>query len=230
MNYQVIPSLMDMMTTNVSISLVNYIPMVHYGTPTISGWAALFKRMFDVVVSLLVLVLLGPLMLAATILIRLDSPGGAIFRQWRVGRGSHRFRMYKFRTMVTGAESKGPLTVDNDPRITRVGCFLRRTSIDELPQVFNVLLGQMSLVGPRAVVPFIADKFNEHEQLTLNVQPGLTGLAQVSGRDALGFYDKSLLNLYYIRNYSFLLDLKIMLKTVQVVLRREGTEGVRLTN
>ena len=228
--YKVIPTLMDMMTTNVNIHLINYIPMVHYGKPTIAGWPALFKRLFDIVSTSVALVMLAPLLLVVAAIIRMDSKGPAIFRQWRVGRGGHLFRIFKFRTMCEGAEKMGALTTDGDPRITRIGRFLRKTSIDELPQLFNVLLGQMSLVGPRAVVPHVADKFNDQEKLTLNVTPGLTGLAQVSGRDALGFYDKSLLNLYYIRNYSFLLDLKIVLKTIQVVLKQEGTEGVRITS
>lgn len=229
-DYQVIPSLQDMVTCSTNISLVNYVPMLHYGKPVIAGWAALFKRMFDIVASAAGLLVLSPLFAITALAIRLDSKGPAVFKQWRVGKDGHRFRIYKFRTMCNDAEKKGALTEDNDPRITRLGRLLRKTSIDELPQLVNVLLGQMSLVGPRAVVPFVADKFSELERLSLNVQPGLTGLAQVSGRDALGFYDKSLLNLYYIRNYSFLLDMKIIFKTFQVVLLAEGTEGTKITS
>jgi lipopolysaccharide/colanic/teichoic acid biosynthesis glycosyltransferase len=127
--------------------------------------------------------------------------------------------------MVTNAEAQGPLTLIQDPRITRFGAFLRRWSIDELLQFINVLLGDMSVIGPRAVVPYVANRFNDIEKMTLAVRPGISGLAQVSGRNTLGFYDKSLLNLYYIRNYSIFLDIKIIFRTVLAVLGNEGIDG-----
>jgi len=226
--YRYIPTFMEVLVSGARVDLVNFVPTVQFGKSNIEGWNVLFKRSFDVVISFAALVLLSWLFLFASAWIMLDSPGPPFFVQIRVGRYGRRFKMFKFRTMHHGAENGSPLTRPEDPRITRAGKFLRRTSIDELPQLINVLTGDMSLVGPRAVVPFVADKFNELEEITLNVSPGMTGLAQVSGRDELSFKDKSVLNIYYIRNYSLLLDLRILLRTIVAVLKRVGTNGTRM--
>lgn len=221
-DYRILPSYFDMVASRAQIDLINFVPLIHFGHPTISGWSNFLKRVFDLLVATVALILLSPLFLVIMILILLDSPGPPIFTQHRVGRGGKQFRVYKFRTMVQGSERRGPLTVDNDPRVTKIGKFLRRWSFDELPQLLNVIKGDMSIVGPRAVVPFVVERFNDLERLTLNILPGITGLAQVSGRDAVSFRDKSMLNIYYIRNYSFLLDLKIILRTIRTIVSGEG--------
>jgi len=226
-DYRVMPTFLQMMTSHSRVDLINYVPVVRYGAPRIEGWDALFKHTFDWVVATVLLTLSLPVMIAAIIAILVDSRGFPIFVQKRVGRDGNLFHIFKFRTMRMGAQAEGDLTGDEDPRITRVGRFLRRFSIDEIPQMFNVLLGQMSMVGPRAVVPYVAERFDDMERMTLNVLPGITGLAQVSGRNELGFHGKSLLNIYYIRNYSIFLDVKILFKTFQVVFLREGTGGTK---
>jgi len=161
------------------------------------------------------------------ILVWITSSGFPVFAQKRVGQDGAHFRMLKFRTMYKGSENGAKLTLHDDPRITRLGKILRRYSLDELPQLFNVLVGDMSLVGPRAVISYVVDKFDDLERMTLNVRPGVTGLAQISGRNELSFVEKSLLNIYYVKNYSLLLDLKILLKTFFAVISRVGTNGTR---
>jgi len=226
--YRILPSFLDMLTSRANIELVNYTPIIHFGPTTIEGWNALFKRLMDVTFSAVGLLVLTPFLVVVGVMIVLDSTGGPLFIQTRTGKNQRRFKMIKFRTMFAHAPDGPPLTQANDSRITRVGRWLRRYSIDELPQLANVLVGDMSLVGPRAVVPYVADRFSEMERLTLKVRPGMTGLAQVSGRDELGFREKSLLSLYYIKNYSLLLDVKILLQTIRVVLSGVGTDGTRL--
>jgi lipopolysaccharide/colanic/teichoic acid biosynthesis glycosyltransferase len=191
------------------------------------------KRALDLIVSLLLLpgVLLVLALCAAAI--KLDSPGPVFFFQQRTGRGGHRFRMWKLRTMRRDAEALkqkymhlNVLTypdfkIIDDPRITRVGRVLRRTSLDELPQIFNVLAGDMSLVGPRPT-SFSADTYRLWHTARLDVQPGITGLWQVSGRNELDFDDRLRLDIAYIRNRSFWLDLLILKKTVGAVWNRRG--------
>ncbi len=204
------------------------VPFYRFRSAGIVGWTYVIKRLLDVAVAAVVLIVTTPVLLLACIAIVIDSKGWPIFSQERVGLHGRRFRLYKLRTMVVDADWRGgPLTEDNDPRVTRVGRWLRRTSIDELPQLWSVLRGDMSLVGPRAVVPYVAERFEEWEYLSLTVRPGITGLAQVSGRDEMGFREKSLLNLYYVRNHSIWMDLRILLDTIGVVLSMEGTGGTR---
>ena len=205
------------------------VPVYHFRNASISGWTYVVKRLLDVTVAGLALAVTGPLLvLPACVAIVVESKGWPVFNQIRVGIHGRHFQLHKLRTMVIDADALGgPLTEDDDPRITRVGKFLRKTSIDELPQLWNVIKGDMSLVGPRAVVPYVADQFQEWERVSLTVKPGVTGLAQISGRDEIGFREKSLLNLYYVRNHSIWLDLRIMLDTVAVVLTMEGTGGTR---
>ncbi|MFC1588540.1 sugar transferase [Planctomycetota bacterium] len=222
LDYRIVPSYFDMVASRAQVDLVNYVPLIYFGQPTITGWQAFVKRAFDIVFCGLALLIFSPIFLLLCILIVLDSPGMPLFTQNRVGKGGDLFRLFKFRTMYTGSEHKGALTVEDDPRITKMGKFLRRWSFDELPQLLNVFKGEMSLVGPRAVVPYVVKKFNNLERMTLNILPGITGLAQVSGRDAVSFRDKSMLNIYYIRNYSILLDLKIVFRTFKTIVTSEG--------
>jgi exopolysaccharide biosynthesis polyprenyl glycosylphosphotransferase len=192
------------------------------------------KRVIDVVVSSVGLVLASPVLLAAVVAIKLGSPGPVFFQQVRAGRNGRRFKMYKFRSMVNDAEARrgelqhlnemqGPVfKIAKDPRITRVGAFLRKTSIDELPQLFNVLWGQMSLVGPRPPLPDEVAQYKPWQRRRLSVKPGITGLWQVSGRNQVDFDEWMELDLRYIDNWSIWFDIEILLKTIPVVLLRKG--------
>jgi exopolysaccharide biosynthesis polyprenyl glycosylphosphotransferase len=204
-------------------------------TGTMGGIPFFIKRVMDVVVSLALLVLLLPVFLIVPILIRLDSPGPAFFVQQRLGLNKRRFSLYKFRTMVRDAEklqqeleelneADGPVfKIRNDPRITRIGRFLRTTSIDELPQLFNVLKGDMSLVGPRPLPVRDYEGFDRHWfNRRFSVRPGITCTWQVDGRSDLPFDKWIKLDLQYIDNWSLPLDLRILLKTVPAVLRGRG--------
>jgi lipopolysaccharide/colanic/teichoic acid biosynthesis glycosyltransferase len=198
-----------------------------------SGLYPAVKRAFDVAVCLVALPIVLPLGLLIALAIRLDSPGPVAFTQLRTGRHGVRFRMYKFRTMVQNAEElKASLQhlnilpppdfkIPNDPRITRVGRFLRKTSLDELPQVLNVLRGEMSLVGPRPT-SFAPSTYTLWHTQRLEAVPGITGLWQVYGRNSMTFDERLRLDVAYIRTMSFALDLRILLLTVASVVRRSG--------
>jgi lipopolysaccharide/colanic/teichoic acid biosynthesis glycosyltransferase len=191
------------------------------------------KRLMDIGICLLAMPLLAPILIAVAVAVRLDSPGPILFRQQRTGRHGIRFGMYKFRTMVANAEElKASLAhlnilpppdfkIIDDPRITRVGKFLRKTSLDELPQVLNVLRGEMSLVGPRPT-SFAPSTYRLWHAERLEVTPGITGLWQVYGRNESTFDERLRLDVDYIQRMSPLLDLKIMLWTVGSVLKRSG--------
>ncbi|HEW81356.1 MAG TPA: undecaprenyl-phosphate galactose phosphotransferase WbaP, partial [Nitrospirae bacterium] len=197
------------------------------------------KKIFDVLVSCALFIILALPMLIIVLLIKVNSKGPAIFSQERVGKNDRIFKCYKFRTMYIDAEEKLASLLDNnkearsewdhhwklssDPRITRVGRFLRQTSLDELPQIFNVLLGNMSLVGPRPVTQDEIDEFyKEQAKLCFGVTPGITGLWQVSGRSNTSYNYRIALDSWYVRNWNLWLDIIILLKTVKVVLYREG--------
>ena len=204
-------------------------------------WAV--RRVQDILLSSLALVVLSPLLLITYAAIWIDSPGvSPIFTQQRVGRNGKLFKMYKFRTMCPDAEQKlkdlmdhnekdGPVfKMKNDPRITRVGKFLRKTSIDELPQLFNVLKGEMSIVGPRPERPFFVKQFIAQKpeyDYRHNVKPGITGLAQIAGKYNTSAYDKLIYDLLYIQDVSVKTDLMIMLQTFKVLLTKSSTEGVQ---
>lgn len=191
------------------------------------------KRALDIVVSVTLLPLIVPVLLLCALAIRLDSPGPAFFSQSRTGRGGHRFRMWKLRTMVRNADELkaqyahlNELTypdfkITDDPRVTRVGRVLRRTSLDELPQIVNVLKGEMSLVGPRPT-SFSASTYRLWHTARLEVQPGITGLWQISGRNELDFDDRLRLDVAYIRHRSFTLDLAILVRTIGTVASGRG--------
>jgi exopolysaccharide biosynthesis polyprenyl glycosylphosphotransferase len=193
------------------------------------------KRGFDIIASAAGLLVLSPLLVATAIAIKLDSPGPVLFKQLRNGRGGSRFKILKFRTMVEDAESKrfdlahlnelgdGPLfKIKSDPRITRVGGFLRKYSIDELPQLWNVLRGQMSLVGPRPFVVHEADQITGWAGRRLDTTPGITGLWQVLGRNDIPFDEMVKLDYIYVTNWSLWWDIKILCRTIPVVLARNG--------
>jgi lipopolysaccharide/colanic/teichoic acid biosynthesis glycosyltransferase len=182
------------------------------------------RRAVDIAVSALALVLAAPLIAGAMVAIRLESPGPVIYRQRRVGRRGHEFDVLKLRTMVHGAELIGAgLAVDaEDPRITRVGAFLRRTSLDELPNLVNVLRGEMSLIGPRPTLPVQVRQYTERQRGRLAIKPGITGWAQVNGRAALPWSERIELDLYYIEHRSFALDLRILARTFAMVLGGSG--------
>lgn len=204
--------------------------------PAISEPDRLAKRLFDLAVSALLLLILFPLMLAIALFIKLDSPGPVLFRQQRAGQHGRLFWMIKFRSMVTGAEKEEEellqTTADgrrlfakspHDPRITRAGYFLRRSSLDELPQLFNVLKGEMSLVGPRPELPRLVEQYEPWQRARFAAPQGMTGWWQVNGRMQRATLQQRVEDdLFYIRNYSLWLDLRILWKTIQAVLAGEG--------
>ena len=181
-------------------------------------------RAFDVVVASIALALASPVLLAAVIAVRIESHGSAIFRQRRVGRDGEPFEMLKIRTMVSGAEFQGAGLALNygDPRITRVGKVLRRFSIDELPNLVNVLRGEMSIVGPRPTIQVQVDQYTERQRRRLDVKPGLTGWAQVNGRASLPWHERIELDLWYVEHRSFVLDLRIIWKTIEMLVSGSG--------
>ncbi len=182
------------------------------------------RRVFDVVVAAVALLAASPVLAIAIVAVRLESRGGAFYRQRRVGRDGREFEVLKLRTMVAGAEHIGAgLAVDaGDARITRVGRFLRRTSLDELPNLVNVLKGEMAIVGPRPTLPAQVAQYTERERGRLAVRPGLTGWAQVNGRTALPWAQRIELDLWYIEHRSWRLDLTILWRSVRQVVRGEG--------
>lgn len=187
------------------------------------------KRALDVIASFLGLVILSPILLIVAILIKLESKGPAIFSQSRIGLNGKEFKMYKFRSMVQNAEElkeklakqnemSGPMfKIKNDPRVTKVGKFIRKTSIDELPQLLNILKGDMTLVGPRPSLPREVEKFESWMLKRLEVKPGLTCYWQVSGRNNIDFYEWMKLDLKYVNDMNFWLDIKLIFKTVAVL-------------
>lgn len=187
----------------------------------------LSKRAFDLVAAAALTLAAAPLMAAVALAIRATSPGPALFRQTRVGKDGKTFRVFKFRTMVVNAEQKGLglAVAHNDDRITKVGHLLRNTSLDELPQLFNVLRGEMSLVGPRPTVESQVARYTDFQRQRLLVRPGMTGWAQVNGRNSLSWERRIELDVWYVRNWSFRRDLSILFRTLKVVLLREGLYG-----
>ena len=184
----------------------------------------MIRRAVDIVVSALALALSSPLLLGAMLAIRLESPGPVIYRQRRAGREGRPFDVLKLRTMVDGAEHIGAgLAVNaNDSRITRVGAFLRRSSLDELPNLLNVLRGEMTLIGPRPTLPAQVEQYTDRQRGRLAVKPGITGWAQVNGRASLPWSERIELDLYYVEHRSLSLDLRILLRTPAMVLGGSG--------
>ncbi|MGH7658545.1 MAG: sugar transferase [Gemmatimonadales bacterium] len=222
-------------------------PLMELTAPTLKARQLVVKRAMDLVGATFALLVALPVMVAAALAIKLDSPGPVIFRQDRIGIGGRRFRVWKFRTMRNGAsdaahrdlvtrmqagdevgtahrtsEGRQVYKLVNDDRVTRVGQFLRKTSIDELPQLFNVVRGEMSLVGPRPPLPYEFEAYDQWQFDRLEVRPGITGLWQVSGRNCLSYRRMCELDVQYVRNWSLFLDFRILVKTIPVVLLNSG--------
>ncbi len=184
------------------------------------------KRAFDIAVSLLgiALCVVIPIFIVVPIAIRLDSKGPAIFKQIRAGKDGKLFTMYKYRTMILERYDKEGNEIMSENRITKLGKFLRKTSIDELPQLFNILEGTMSVVGPRPMLDYQVDRCEGEEVLRFQVKPGLTGLAQAKGRNNLSWPERIQYDIRYVKNFSFWLDIKILFMTVLAVLKKTGTD------
>lgn len=230
----VAPALLDVAGPRTTVRPVAGLTLLHVDHPQLSGPRLILKDLFDRSVAGLALVLLAPVLAVLALAIRLSDRGPALFTQIRVGKEGRSFRIYKFRTMVVDAEQrKAELIANNDsdgvlfkmrrdPRVTAVGERLRRWSVDELPQLVNVFRGEMSLVGPRPALPAEAAEYAEHVRRRLVVKPGLTGLWQVNGRSDLSWEESVRLDLRYVENWSFALDLQILWKTVSVIFRGSG--------
>lgn len=193
------------------------------------------KRILDVVISSIALVILSPIFLILAILIKIDSKGPVFFKHTRIGKNGIIFKMYKFRTMYDNAEDmikeftpeqmkewKENYKLTNDPRITKMGKFLRKTSIDEIPQLINILKGDLSLIGPRPVIEEELEKYKENKEKFLSVKPGLTGYWAANGRSNTSYDERMKMELYYVDNMSFKLDIKIFFKTILSVVKKEG--------
>ncbi|RZS87619.1 Undecaprenyl-phosphate galactose phosphotransferase WbaP/exopolysaccharide biosynthesis polyprenyl glycosylphosphotransferase [Motilibacter rhizosphaerae] len=230
----VAPALTDVAGPRIHVRPVAGLPLLHVEAPQYEGPMRIVKGIVDRVVALGLLAALSPLLLGIAVAVRATSPGPALFRQKRVGREGRTFTMVKFRSMVTGAEAMLPdLTLENehdgvlfkmraDPRVTSVGRWLRRYSLDELPQLINVLRGDMSLVGPRPPLPSEVANYASDVRRRLLVKPGMTGLWQVSGRSDLSWEDTVRLDLYYVENWSFTADMLILWKTLAAVFHGSG--------
>jgi exopolysaccharide biosynthesis polyprenyl glycosylphosphotransferase len=221
--FRVVTNLFEVLTAGTELDLVDDLPLVRLGRERTHPLYEAAKRAFDVCGALAGLAALAPLLLWCVWRIRATSPGPALFTQVRVGRHGRSFRMIKFRTMHldVAPEAISP-TGPGDPRVTRTGRWLRATSIDELPQLLNVLRGEMSLVGPRPEMPFIVAGYDDWERRRLSVKPGITGLWQILGRKDLPMHRNLQYDFYYIRNRSIALDASILLRTAGAVLSRRG--------
>jgi len=228
-----VPDLVDVLGPSVEIDDIEGVTVLGMSPPRLTRSSRALKRATDVVLSSVALLTLLPLLVITGLAVRLTSPGPALFKQERVGRQGRHFRLYKFRTMVPDAEkrveelqgqSHDPawLLLDHDPRITRVGGFLRRTSIDELPQLWNVLKGDMSLVGPRPILPTHHEQVPEWGRRRLDLTPGITGLWQVLGRTAIPFEEMVKLDYLYVTNWSLWYDVRLLLQTFPILVSRRG--------
>ncbi|MGA1050091.1 MAG: sugar transferase [Minisyncoccia bacterium] len=238
-DFQYVPNIFDMYT-QVEIKNLSGMLLFRIKRTTLEGWGSISKRIFDIIVSSLAIMILSPIYIVTIIAIKLDSPGPILYKNRRVGVGKKIFNVYKFRSMYQDLctdenntasielEQKlladkntksGPLyKIKDDPRVTRLGKFIRKTSIDELPQLFNVLQGTMSLVGPRPHQPREVDKYKQHHKKVLTIKPGITGMAQVNGRSDLSFEEEVLYDTFYIENWSIWLDIIILIKTPWAVI------------
>lgn len=231
---RVVPDYLDLAMSRAMVENFNGLPLVGLREPAIDGVDRLIKRGFDLIVASLVLLLAWPVLLAVALAVKLDSPGPALFVQERIGENGQPFRMVKFRSMVVGAEQMSSSVITrnregvvvhkkpDDPRVTRVGRFIRRSSLDELPQIINVLRGEMSLVGPRPELPWLVEHYESWQQRRFAVPPGMTGWWQINGRSDRLMHMHTEDDLYYIQNYSPWLDLQILWRTIGVVLHGRG--------
>jgi exopolysaccharide biosynthesis polyprenyl glycosylphosphotransferase len=229
-----VPDIFQLSLSRVDVEDLGGVPLLGLKSASFRRTNLLVKRVMDLIVGSLITLIALPFMILLALAIRFDSQGSIIFRQKRVGMHAKEFTIYKFRTMRAGAEEEqerllvyneftGPLfKMKDDPRITRVGRFLRKTSLDELPQLFNVVKGDMSLVGPRPHIASEVAKYQDWQRQVLEAPPGMAGLSQVSGRSQLSFDEQCLLDIYYIENWSPAMDIKILLRTIPKVLSGEG--------
>lgn len=232
--FKIVPGILELIASRVDVDEIAGVPLLTVSEIRLKGFNAAAKRTMDIICSSLGLIAISPLLLVFAALVKLTSPGPVFFGQERVGLDGQTFPMYKFRSMVRDADKLFPqleplseveghiFKMKNDPRVTPLGRFMRRYSVDELPQLLNVLLGQMSLVGPRPPLPREVVKYNPWHLKRLRTRPGITGLWQVSGRSHLPFEDMVRLDIYYIENWSLWQDLKILLRTVPVTLTGNG--------
>jgi len=231
--YYFIPEVLRLQSVNIEMEMIDDVPVISLKPTPLEGWGYVYKRVFDIIFALILIVLLIPFWIVVPVLIKLDSSGPAFYLSKRKYK-DRVFQILKFRSMSQDADEKraellsqnersGPLfKIKNDPRVTRLGRFLRKTSIDELPQFFNVLLGTLSVVGPRPHLPEEVDQYEREHHKVFAIKPGVTGLAQISGRSNLDFEDEVKLDFYYIENWSLLLDLKIILRSIATVFRADG--------
>lgn len=232
--YKYFPGYLETQSTRLDVSTIGGLPVIEVKQTRLDGWGRVLKRLFDVAFSLVALIGIIPLGIFIAIAIKIDTRGPVFFKVVRIGVQGKPFKLLKFRSMIRDAHqmkkellehnerTDGPLfKITNDPRVTKVGKFLRGLSLDELPQVWNVIRGEMSWVGPRPHEPEeVAHYESSHRQL-LNIKPGITGMAQISGRSSLSFEDEVKLDVYYIQDWSLMLDISILVKTPFVVLKRE---------
>lgn len=227
---RVVPNLLQVKTANISIETINGIPLIEFKRTPLEGWGAVTKRMVDIILSITFLIILSPVFLIIALILKITSPGPILFRQKRISIDKP-FEFLKFRSMQPGAQNEHAKMIQeygnmfklkNDPRVTRFGKFLRITSLDELPQLWNVLRGDMSLVGPRPAMPQEIELYQDWQKKRLGIKPGITGLWQVSGRSQVSFDEWIRLDVFYIENWSLWLDFKILLKTIYVVFKRDG--------
>ncbi|RKZ32475.1 hypothetical protein DRQ19_04040 [bacterium] len=232
--FEMVPKIHGLLSGNIQIDYIDGIATIAFSDLVLKGWQRIAKRTLDVVFTTMALILLLPLFAATAVAIKVTSPGPVFFKQVRIGRNGRRFWMWKFRSMYEDAERRlaellalnekeGPIfKIRNDPRITPIGRFIRRYSIDELPQLFNVMLGDMSLVGPRPPLPSEVEKYESWQLKRTDTTPGMTGLWQISGRSNTSFADMVRLDISYIENWSIWLDIYILMKTIPAVLKSEG--------
>ena len=231
---RIVPSYLNLALYRATIDDLGGLPLINLRGPALSPYQRLFKRAFDIVTSAFILFMILPVMAVIAIAIKMDSSGPVFFRQLRVGENGRMFKMYKFRSMVVNAEAlqskvnqkdeNGNIIhkTRNDPRVTRIGRILRKTSLDELPQFINVIKGEMSLVGPRPELPWLVEKYEPWQRQRFAVPQGITGWWQVNGRSDKPCHLNTDQDLYYIENYSFWLDIRILIKTVPALLKGKG--------
>jgi len=230
LGFKMIPNLFLVQSSHTNIQTLAGVPILEFKRSPLDGWGRILKRLFDLIFGFIFFMLVSPIMLIVALAIKLTSKGPVLFRQERVGLEKN-FIFYKFRTMKEGSEKEHQAYIKkygnmfklaNDPRVTSVGKFLRKTSLDELPQFLNVLKGDMSLIGPRPPMPEEVQRYTAFQKRRLGVKPGMTGLWQVSGRSDLSFDEWVRLDAYYIEHWSLWLDFVIFLKTIWIVIRGRG--------
>jgi lipopolysaccharide/colanic/teichoic acid biosynthesis glycosyltransferase len=226
--------LYEILTTGLKVNEFAYVPLVCVNKVRLTGTDTIMKLAMDYLLALVGLVFLSPFLLIVGVLVKISSPGHIIHKRLVMGLNGKQFHAYKFRTMVSHGdevlemypELKDELTrnhkIKYDPRITRIGTFLRKFSLDELPQLFNVLKREMSLVGPRMISPEEVSMYKQFDMILLTVLPGITGVWQVSGRSDISYEERVRLDMYYIRNWSIWLDLQLLFQTIPAVLRSRG--------